>query len=203
MDAACREGRPDAFDLPRARRNGRAPCRRCGAPLEDIVLVPRFHVILQAHTHGAISRGAKEAFAGQEPHRPVAQVCAVWAAQRLKSKPPNQFFAFPQYTNETDCKAAPRALNAWLRRRTLAHLPRPAPHRQDQLRAVQCPKDISDAIIATGRRTATGMDTDMVHVFSSPRNGFREPPPRVACKPSKQWVATAGIPGGDHQIDRP
>lgn len=82
---------------------------------------------------------------------------ALWAAQRVKNQAKKgQQFAFPQYTSATLCKAshASGALNGWLKRLPLPHTCHELRHTvKDQLRAVQCPMDISDAITGHGTKS--------------------------------------------------
>ena len=126
-----------------------------GLPLEDIVLdAPIPHVVLQVHPWRDI-KGAKGIRGVKDRTVPLVGA-ALWAAQRVKAEAaPRQRFAFPQYTNETTCKAthASNALAGWLRRIPLAHTCHELRHTvKDQLRAVQCPKEISDAITGHGKK---------------------------------------------------
>lgn len=126
-----------------------------GLPLDDIVLdVPIPHVILQVHPWRDI-KGANGLRGVKDRTVPLVGP-ALWAAQRVKAtSAPNQRYAFPQYTDGITCKAthASNALNGWMRRLPLPHTCHELRHTvKDQLRAVQCPKDISDAITGHGKK---------------------------------------------------
>lgn len=126
-----------------------------GLPMEDIVLgVPIPHVVLQVHPWRDI-KGAKGLRGIKDRTVPLVGP-ALWAAQRVKAAAtPDQRYAFPQYTDGATCKAthASNALNGWIRRLPLAHTCHELRHTvKDQLRAVQCPKDISDAITGHGKK---------------------------------------------------
>jgi integrase len=126
-----------------------------GLPLEDIVLDAALpHVILQVHPWRDI-KGAKGLRGVKDRIVPLVG-SALRAAKQVKADASTgQHFAFPQYTNETNCKAtsASGALNGWIRRLPLDHTCHELRHTvKDQLRAVQCPKDISDAITGHGKR---------------------------------------------------
>lgn len=126
-----------------------------GLSLEDIVLdVPIPHVVLQVQPWRDI-KGAKGLRGVKDRTVPLVGP-ALWAAQRVKAHAtPDQRYAFPQYTDGITCKAthASNALNGWMRRLPLAHTCHELRHTiKDQLRAVQCPKDISDAITGHGKK---------------------------------------------------
>ena len=156
MDASCRaKADPMRLILLMLAGTGARLAEIVGLPLEDIVLdAPIPHVILQVHPWRDI-KGAKGLRGVKDRTVPLLG-SALWAAQRLKSEAtPDQLFAFPQYTSETVCKAthASNTLNAWLRRQKLVHTCHDLRHTvKDQLRAVQCPKDISDAITGHGKK---------------------------------------------------
>ena len=127
-----------------------------GLPLADIntdAAIP--HVIIQVHPWRDIKgadglRGVKD--------RTVPLVGpALWAAQRIKvwasefTTP--QRFAFPRYTTAERCNAdtASAALNKWVRAQGLPHTCHELRHTlKGNLRDVQAPKDISDAITGHG-----------------------------------------------------
>lgn len=126
-----------------------------GLPLEDIVVDAEIpHVILQVHPWRDI-KGAKGIRGVKDRTVPLVG-SALWAAQRLKAEAVDgQRFAFPQYTNDIECKAtnASGALNGWIRRLPLDHTCHELRHTvKDQLRAVQCPKEIGDAITGHGKK---------------------------------------------------
>jgi integrase len=126
-----------------------------GLPLDDIVMdTPVPHVILQVHPWRDI-KGAKGLRGKKDRTVPLVGP-ALWAATRVKANAAkDQRFAFPQYTDGITCKAthASNALNGWMRRLPLAHTCHELRHTvKDQLRAVQCPKDISDAITGHGKK---------------------------------------------------
>ena len=156
MDAACRaKDDPMRWILLMLAGTGARLAEIAGLILDDIVLdAPVPHVILQVHPWRDI-KGAKGIRGVKDRSVPLIG-SALWAAQRLKAEAaPEQVFAFPQYTSSTHCKAthASNALNSWLRRQQLAHTCHDLRHTvKDQLRAVQCPKDISDAITGHGKK---------------------------------------------------
>lgn len=126
-----------------------------GLPLEDIVLdVPIPHIVLQVHPWRDI-KGAKGIRGVKDRTVPLVGP-ALWAAQRVKATATLlQRYAFPQYTDGITCKAthASNALNSWMRRLPLPHTCHELRHTvKDQLRSVQCPKDISDAITGHGKK---------------------------------------------------
>jgi integrase len=156
MASACRaKDDPMRWILLMLAGTGARLAEIAGLLLDDIVLDAPFpHVILQVHPWRDI-KGAKGLRGVKDRTVPLIG-SALWAAQRLKAEAaPDQIFAFPQYTNSTICKAthASNALNSWLRRQKLAHTCHDLRHTvKDQLRAVQCPKDISDAITGHGKK---------------------------------------------------
>jgi integrase len=126
-----------------------------GVPLDDLkpdAEVP--HILLQVHPWRDI-KGANGINGVKDRTVPLAGV-ALWAAKRIKkTAAEGQRFAFPQYTNETECRAtsASAALNGWIRRLPLPHTCHELRHTmKDLLRAVQCPKEISDAITGHGKK---------------------------------------------------
>lgn len=127
-----------------------------GLPLDDIHLDTEFpHVVLQVHPWRDI-KGANGIREVKDRTIPLVGI-ALWAAQRIKGTAvAGQTFAFPQYTNGKECKAtsASGALNGWLKRLPLPHTCHDLRHTmKDLLRAVQCPKDISDAITGHGSKS--------------------------------------------------
>ena len=115
------------------------------------------HIIIQVHPWRDI-KGARGIRGVKDRAVPLVGA-ALWAAKRVKGQAVlGQLFAFPQYTDSTRCKAshASGALNGWLRRLPLAHTCHELRHTlKDQLRAVQCPKDISDAITGHGTKSVS------------------------------------------------
>lgn len=156
LETACRaQDDPMRWILAMLAGTGARLAEVVGLPLEDIYLDEEFpHVIFQVHPWRDI-KGAKGIRGVKDRTVPLAGV-ALWAAQRIKSHAAKgQQFAFPQYTTATLCKAshASGALNGWLKRIPLAHTCHELRHTvKDQLRAVQCPKDISDAITGHGTK---------------------------------------------------
>ena len=75
---------------------------------------------------------------------------SLWAAQRIVDQ--GDQFAFPSYTNANKCAAnsASGALNKWLKSRVpeacVIHSFRHS--LRDRLRAVECPPDIADELVA-------------------------------------------------------
>jgi len=126
-----------------------------GVPLDDLkpdAEVP--HILLQVHPWRDL-KGANGIRGVKDRTVPLAGV-ALWAAKRVKeAATEGQKLAFPQYTNETECRAtsASAALNGWIRRLPLPHTCHELRHTmKDLLRGVQCPKDISDAITGHGKK---------------------------------------------------
>ena len=156
LEAACRaQDDPMRWILALLAGTGARLAVIAGLALQDISLNHDYpHVILQVHPWRGI-KGANGRRGVKDRIVPLVGV-ALWAAQRVKSQAvAGQQFAFPQYTNATLCKAshASGALNAWLKRLPLPHTCHELRHTvKDQLRAVQCPKDISDAITGHGTR---------------------------------------------------
>lgn len=126
-----------------------------GLPLEDIVVDgPYPHVILQVHPWRDI-KGAKGLRGVKDRIVPLVGSALRAAKQTKEGAVTGQRFAFSQYTSETTCKAtsASGALNGWIRRIPLNHTCHELRHTvKDLLRAVQCPKDISDAITGHGTK---------------------------------------------------
>lgn len=156
LDAACRaKDDPMRWLLAMLAGTGARLAEIAGLPLEDIVLdVPIPHIVLQVHPWRDI-KGAKGIREVKDRTVPLVG-SALWAAQQVKAEAtPEQRFAFIQYTDGITCKAthASNALNGWLRRLPLSHTCHELRHTvKDQLRAVQCPKDISDAITGHGKK---------------------------------------------------
>ena len=126
-----------------------------GLPLDDIHTEAEFpHVHLQVHPWRDI-KGANGIRGKKDRAVPLVGV-ALWAAKRVKeSAIDGQKMAFPQYTDETECRAtsASAALNGWIRRLPLEHTCHDLRHTmKDLLRAVQCPKEINDAITGHGKK---------------------------------------------------
>ena len=126
-----------------------------GLHLDDIVLDAPFpYVFLQVHPWRDI-KGAKGIRGVKDRAVPLVGT-ALRAAEKVKAgAAKGEKFAFPQYTNASTCKAtsASGALNGWIRRIPLDHTCHELRHTvKDQLRAVQCPKDISDAITGHGTK---------------------------------------------------
>lgn len=126
-----------------------------GLTLEDIVLDgPIPYVMLQVHPWRDI-KGAKGLRGVKDRTVPLVGT-ALQAAYKVKSgAAEGELFAFPQYTSGITCNAssASAALNGWIRRIPLDHTCHELRHTvKDQLRAVQCPKDISDAITGHGTK---------------------------------------------------
>jgi integrase len=159
LDSACRErDDPMRWILALLAGTGARLAEVVGLPVEDIVLdseVP--HIIIQVHPWRDI-KGAKGLRGMKDRVVPLVGP-ALWAAQRaISQSEAGQRFAFPQYTSTTVCKAphASGALNSWLRRLPLVHTCHDLRHTvKDQLRAVQCPKDISDAITGHGTKSVS------------------------------------------------
>lgn len=156
LDAACRV-KDDSMRwiLAMLAGTGARLAEIVGLPLEDIVLdtdIP--HVNLQVHPWRDM-KGAKGIRGVKDRTVPLVG-CALWAAQRVKAEAKDgQRFAFPQYTDGITCKAtnASGALNGWIRRLPLNHTCHELRHTvKDQLRAVQCPKEIGDAITGHGKK---------------------------------------------------
>jgi integrase len=156
LDTACK-GKDDhmRWILAMLAGTGARLAEIVGLPLEDIVVdedIP--HVILQVHPWRDI-KGAKGIRGVKDRTVPLVGY-ALWAAKRVKAEAkPGERFAFPQYTDATGCKAtsASAALNGWIRRLPLSHTCHDLRHTvKDQLRAVQCPKEISDAITGHGKK---------------------------------------------------
>jgi integrase len=156
LDAACiAKADPMRWIVALLAGTGARLAEIVGLPLEDIVLdAPHPHVILQVHPWRDI-KGAKGLRGVKDRVVPLVG-SALRAAKQVKDGAAiEQRFAFPQYTNETTCKAtsASGALNGWIRRLPLDHTCHELRHTvKDQLRAVQCPKDISDAITGHGKK---------------------------------------------------
>ena len=157
LEAACRaQDDPMRWILALLVGTGARLAEIVGLPLEDIKLEGDYpHVILQVHPWRDI-KGAKGLRGVKDRTVPLVGV-ALWAAQRVTNQAmKGQQFAFPQYTTTKLCKAshASGALNGWLKRLPLPHTCHELRHTvKDQLRAVQCPKDISDAITGHGTKS--------------------------------------------------
>lgn len=157
LEAACKaQDDPMRWILAMLVGTGARLAEVVGLPLEDIHLDEEHpHVILQVHPWRDI-KGANGIRGVKDRTVPLVGI-ALWAAQRIKGAAVDgQSFAFPQYTNSTTCKAthASGALNSWIRRLPLAHTCHELRHTmKDLLRAVQCPKDISDAITGHGTKS--------------------------------------------------
>lgn len=80
---------------------------------------------------------------------------SLWAAQRLvQSAKRGQLYAFPRYTNSTECKAdnASATLNKWLRSLGIEKTTHELRHTmRDRLRHAGAPKPIQDAVGGWGR----------------------------------------------------
>lgn len=80
---------------------------------------------------------------------------SLWAAQRIaQSAKKGQLYAFPRYTNETECKAnnASATLNKWLQSLGIDKTTHELRHTmRDRLRHVNAPKPIQDAVGGWGR----------------------------------------------------
>lgn len=156
LDTACKaKDDPMRWILAMLAGTGARLAEIVGLPLEDIVVdAPIPHVVLQVHPWRDI-KGAKGLRGVKDRTVPLLG-SALWAAQRIKATAaPGQRFAFPKYTDGTTCKAthASNALNGWMRRQGLPHGCHELRHTmKDLLRAVQCPKDISDAITGHGKK---------------------------------------------------
>ena len=96
---------------------------------------------------------------------------SLWAAQQVKSEF-NRTYAFPRYTKGGRCNAnsASAALNKWLKQiaseSVTVHSFRHS--LTDRLRAVQCPRDIIDAIggwtvVSIGEKYGEGYKLDVLH----------------------------------------
>ena len=158
LEAACRaQDDPMRWILALLAGTGARLAEVVGLPLDDIHLdADHPHVVLQVHPWRDI-KGANGIRGVKDRTVPLAGV-ALWAAQRIKATATTgQVFAFPQYTTITECRAtsASGALNGWLKRLLpLPHTCHELRHTvKDQLRAVQCPKDISDAITGHGTKS--------------------------------------------------
>jgi len=157
LEAACRDqDDPMRWILEMLAGTGARLAEIVGLTMEDINLEEEYpHVILQVHPWRDI-KGAKGIRGVKDRTVPLVGV-ALWAAQQVKNHAINgQRFAFPQYTTATLCKAshASGALNSWLKRVPLAHTCHELRHTvKDQLRSVQCPKEISDAITGHGTKS--------------------------------------------------
>ena len=157
LEAACKaQDDPMRWILAMLAGTGARLAEVVGLPMEDIKLEGDYpHVILQVHPWRDI-KGAKGLRGVKDRTVPIVGV-ALWAAQRVKNQAKKgQQFAFPQYTSATLCKAshASGALNGWLKRLPLPHTCHELRHTvKDQLRAVQCPMDISDAITGHGTKS--------------------------------------------------
>lgn len=156
LDTACKaQDDPMRWILAMLAGTGARLAEIVGLPLEDIVLdAPIPHVVLQVHPWRDI-KGAKGLRGVKDRTVPLLGP-ALWAAKRVKATAaPTQRFAFTQYTDGVTCKAthASNALNSWMRRRGLPHGCHELRHTmKDLLRAVQCPKDISDAVTGHGKK---------------------------------------------------
>lgn len=156
LNAACRiKDDPIRWVLALLAGTGARLAEIVGLPLEDIVVDAKIpHVILQVHPWRDI-KGAKGIRGVKDRTVPLVG-SALWAARRVKAEAVDgQRFAFPQYTNNIECKAtnASGALNGWIRRLPLDHTCHELRHTvKDQLRAVQCPKEIGDAITGHGKK---------------------------------------------------
>lgn len=168
LDAACRaQDDPMRWVLALLVATGARLAEVVGLALSDINLdgdAP--HIIIQVHPWRDI-KGARGIRGVKDRAVPLVGA-ALWAAKRVKGQAVlGQLFAFPQYTDSTRCKAshASGALNGWLRRLPLAHTCHELRHTlKDQLRAVQCPKDISDAITGHGTKSVSdgyGLEYDL------------------------------------------
>lgn len=159
LDLACRiQDDPMRWILALLAGTGARLAEVVGLALEDIVLDSQTpHIIIQVHAWRDI-KGAKGIRGMKDRVVPLVGP-ALWAAHRIvRESDEDQRFAFPQYTSITSCKAthASGALNSWLRRLPLAHTCHELRHTvKDQLRAVQCPKDISDAITGHGTKSVS------------------------------------------------
>jgi integrase len=117
-----------------------------GLTLDDIKLdaeVP--HVVIKPHPWRRLKNT-------EQSTRTVPLVGAsLWAAERVhKSAAKGQRFAFPRYTDETECRAtaASAALVSWVRRIPIDRVLHELRHTmKDRLRAVQCQKSIFDAVM--------------------------------------------------------
>ncbi|WP_232080742.1 tyrosine-type recombinase/integrase [Variovorax sp. SRS16] len=115
-----------------------------GLALADIKLddeVP--HVVIKPHPWRSLKNAASQ--------RTVPLVGAsLWAAQRVHERAvKGQRFAFPRYTNDTECRAtaASAALVGWVRRIPIDRVLHELRHTMaDRLREVQCPRAIQFAI---------------------------------------------------------
>lgn len=158
LEAACRaKDDPMRWVLLLLAGTGARLAEVVGLPLEDLVLdVSIPHVVLQVHPWRDI-KGANGLRGVKDRVVPLLG-SALWAARRIKeTAAEGQRFAFPQYTSESACKAthASNALNNWMRRQALPHSCHELRHTmKDLLRAVQCPKEISDAITGHGKKDA-------------------------------------------------
>ncbi len=156
LSAACRQADdPMRWILGLLIGTGARLAEVVGLPLEDIRLdSPTPHVHLQVHPWRNI-KGAKWKRGVKDRTTPLTGI-ALWAAQRVvEEASEGQRFAFPQYTDESECKAtsASGALNAWIRRLPLDHTCHELRHAViDLLRDVQCPKDVITAITGHGSK---------------------------------------------------
>jgi integrase len=114
----------------------------CGLLCSDIKLTDAVpHLVIREHPWRRLKTSSS--------NRDVPLVgAALWAAERVMEQPGQ--FAFPKYCSQALCKAnsASATLNKWLRPRVsedcVIHSFRHS--LRDQLRAVECPPDIADAI---------------------------------------------------------
>jgi integrase len=155
LDACKAQDDPMRWILAMLAGTGARLAEIVGLPLDDIYTeheVP--HVHLQVHPWRDI-KGAN-GIRGKKDRTVPLHGMALWAAKRVKeTAEEGQRMAFPQYTDETGCRAtsASAALNAWMRRLPLEHTCHELRHTmKDLLRAVQCPKDISDSITGHGKK---------------------------------------------------
>ena len=156
LESACRDkDDPMRWILALLAGTGARLAEVVGLHLDDIVLDAPFpYVFLQVHPWRDI-KGAKGIRGVKDRAVPLVGT-ALRAAEKVKAgAAKGEKFAFPQYTNASTCKAtsASGALNGWIRRIPLDHTCHELRHTvKDQLRAVQCPKDISDAITGHGTK---------------------------------------------------
>jgi integrase len=115
-----------------------------GLALEDIETAGKVpHIRIAEHPWRSLKN--------KESARMVPLVGAsLWAAQRIiATAEPGQRFAFPRYTNASECRAtsASAALNGWMKRNGIDHVNHELRHTMaDRLRNVGCPKEIRYAI---------------------------------------------------------
>jgi len=99
---------------------------------------------------------------------------SLWAAKRIKATASGPF-AFPRYTDgkETNANSASAALNKWLKSYAKGCVVHSFRHSlRDRLRAVQCPKDITDrlggwTVGGVGDGYGDGYPTDVLHGWMS------------------------------------